>query len=407
MSPSIDRREFLKGVSAAAALGLVSRGMGSAPAPGPAMPQATAARLPRWRGFNLLEKFIASVENAPFREEDFAWIAEWGFNFVRLPLSYRCWSSPENWRQMREPVLKEIDDAVEMGRRYGVHVCLNFHRAPGYSVDRSLREPFNLWTDAEALEACAYHWRHFAARYRDVPNSALSFDLLNEPGEKDPATGELLDDATYARVVRALVEAIRAESPHRLVIADGLMWGNVPVPALAGLGIAQSGRGYNPMRVTHWKADWVRGSDAWPRPQWPLVITPDSIESDRRRYATMRRVFKDNPIVMARLRDEDLSMPWGRERFRLQLVAPWQDLERMGVGVHIGEFGAHNRTPHDVVLGWMGDLLPCLAEAGLGWALWNLRGSFGVLDSERSDVAYEDFHGHKLDRGMLELLRAS
>ncbi len=34
----------------------------------------------------------------------------------------------------------------------------------------------------------------------------------------------------------------------------------------------------------------------------------------------------------------------------------------------------------------------------------NFRGSFGILDSSRADVGYEDFHGHKLDRKMLELL---
>ena len=33
-------------------------------------------------------------------------------------------------------------------------------------------------------------------------------------------------------------------------------------------------------------------------------------------------------------------------------------------------------------------------------------GSFGPLDSGRKDVAYEDFRGHKLDRAMIELLRA-
>jgi endoglucanase len=37
--------------------------------------------------------------------------------------------------------------------------------------------------------------------------------------------------------------------------------------------------------------------------------------------------------------------------------------------------------------------------------MWNLRGSFGVMDSERQDVQYEDFKGHKLDRKMLELLK--
>ena len=86
-------------------------------------------------------------------------------------------------------------------------------------------------------------------------------------------------------------------------------------------------------------------------------------------------------------------------------IAPWQALERKGVGIHVGEWGAHNQTPHAVVLAWMRDQLALWKDAGWGWALWNLRGSFGVLDSERSDVAYENFRGHKLDRRMLDLLR--
>jgi aryl-phospho-beta-D-glucosidase BglC (GH1 family) len=44
-------------------------------------------------------------------------------------------------------------------------------------------------------------------------------------------------------------------------------------------------------------------------------------------------------------------------------------------------------------------------QAGWGWALWNFRGSFGILDSERADVQYVDFRGHKLDQAMLNLLQ--
>jgi endoglucanase len=63
-------------------------------------------------------------------------------------------------------------------------------------------------------------------------------------------------------------------------------------------------------------------------------------------------------------------------------------------------------TPHKVVLAWMGDCLDLWKEAGWGWALWNLRGGFSVLDSERADVDYETFRGHKLDREMLKLLQS-
>jgi endoglucanase len=353
----MDRRQFLQ---AAAAAGVAASASSAAAAE---LPEASAAKLPRWRGFNLLEKFTAP--GRPFVEDDFAWLAGWGFNFVRLPLSYRCWSNPDDWKRLREAPLKDIDRAVELGRRHGVHVNLNFHRAPGYCVNPPA-EPLNLWKDEKALEACAYQWGQFARRYKGVPNARLSFDLLNEPPD--------VPEATYVRVVRGLVEAIRKEDPDRLILADGLKWGTVPVHGLAGLKIAQSTRGYDPMQVSHYKASWVKGSDRWPEPTWPL-------KGPR-------------------------GETWDKARLRRQRIEPWKALERKGVGVHVGEWGAHHFTPHQVVLDWMRDSLELWKEAGWGWALWNFRGSFGVLDSGRRDVAYEDFKGHKLDRKMLELLRS-
>jgi len=41
----------------------------------------------------------------------------------------------------------------------------------------------------------------------------------------------------------------------------------------------------------------------------------------------------------------------------------------------------------------MEDNLSNWKKAGWGWALWNFRGSFGILDSERPDVTYENYNG--------------
>ncbi|NDK17156.1 MAG: glycoside hydrolase, partial [Armatimonadetes bacterium] len=86
------------------------------------------------------------------------------------------------------------------------------------------------------------------------------------------------------------------------------------------------------------------------------------------------------------------------------MIEPWKNAESQGIGAMVGEFGAFNKTPHDVVLRWMEDSLANWQKAGWGWAQWNFRGSFGILDSGRADVQYEDWEGHKLDRQMLELL---
>ena len=329
----------------------------------PAEPPS-AKHLPRWHGFNLQEKF-GYGPNVPFVETDFAWMAEWGFDFVRFPMSYKCWTEEGDWLKFREEPLKEIDQGLELGRKHKIHVCMNFHRAPGYCVGDP-KEPLDLWKDEEAQKVCAIHWGRFAKRYQGVPNTELSFDLVNEPA--------MLAQDTYVRVATRLVEAIRAEDPNRLIIADGTMWGRIPVPGLAALGIAQSTRGYDPHTLTHYKASWAPGSDKWAEPTWPLKLSEDKC--------------------------------WDKERLRKECIERWKQLEEKGVGVHVGEWGAYQYTPHKVVLAWMRDFLDLWKEAGWGWALWNFRGSFGFLDSNREDVTYEDFRGHKLDRAMLDLVRS-
>ena len=137
----MDRREFAQ---------LVGAGLASAAMAQEGADDVDYRKLPRWRGFNLLEKFWGEHQG-PFVETDFAWMAEWGFDFVRLPLSYRCWADVDDWLNLDEDVLKEIDEAVEFGRKYGIHVNINFHRAPGYCVNPP-KEPLDLWGDEEALD---------------------------------------------------------------------------------------------------------------------------------------------------------------------------------------------------------------------------------------------------------------
>ena len=68
--------------------------------------------------------------------------------------------------------------------------------------------------------------------------------------------------------------------------------------------------------------------------------------------------------------------------------------------------GAYWYTPHKVVLDWMSDVMDVLQGYNIGYALWNFRGQFGILDSMRKDCRYEEWHGHLLDRQMLEILKA-
>ena len=360
--PRLTRREMLAALSGAAVAVLNSCALIKPTTPVP------RNLLPRWRGANLLEKFSGgdTRRNRPFVERDFEWLAKWGMDFVRLPMDYRFWCEMPDTRKFKESALKDIDQAVAWGKQYKVHVDINFHRAPGYCVNPPA-EPLNLWTDPEAQEICELHWRMFAKRCKGIPSTIVSFNLWNEP--PGPG-GRGLTVENHKQVVTRMVRAIREEDPERLIIADGLNTANNPMPELVDLKIAQAMHTYQPFQLTHYKASWARGSDKWPEPTWPMK--------------------QGNAL-------------WDREYLRQRYI-PWLDLMRQGVGVHCGETGVYNKTPHKVAIAFQHDLFAMLKDYGVGWAMWNLRGSFGWVDSGRADVTYEDFDGHKLDREMLEML---
>lgn len=357
----MNRRDFLLSATASATLLCL---------PGFSLKAAAKRRRispKQWRGFNLLNYFNP-YDTEPFKEEEFKWVAEWGFNFLRLPLSYWAWSKPGEYYQMDLKVLKDIDRAVEWGRKYGIHICINFHRAPGYCVNPP-KEPQNLFLDEEALDGCVHQWTVFAKRYRKVSSRFLSFNLINEVAG--------VDAPDYERVVRKMVEAIRKISPKRLVLIDGLDFGSHPLLDIPDLKeVVQCGRGYQPMLISHYAATWVYGNEPMSIPRekltWPL---------------------------------EAHGKTYDHEYLRKGLSETWKPLLEQGDNVFIGEFGAHNQTPHQVALAWLRDNLSIFRQLGYGWALWNLKGSFGVLDSYRDDVEYETFNGHRLDRKMLQLLQ--
>ncbi len=331
------------------------------PKPTP-LPDASWRKLPRWRGFNLLNHYSSTWSNRPFEEREFRLIHDWGFNYARLPLDYRTWTVEGDWNRIDETFWRDIDRALEFGRQCGIHICVNFHRAPGYCINPPV-EPQSLWTSEEAQAICARHWAFVAKRYRGIHNRELSFDLFNEP--------KGLDNATYYRVAKILCEAIHREDPDRLIICDGNEAGTIPVPELIPLQVAQSTRGYQPFELTHYKAPWVKdiGSMGFPVPTWPM---PDGYDQARH---------------------------WR------ECVEPWKALEARGVGVMVGEWGVYNQTPHDVMLRFAESVLGNWKKAGWGWALWNLSGDYGPLDSKRSDVVYENVDDCFTDLSYLELLR--
>jgi len=380
----LSRRQFVKST------GLVTGGLAMGVFTNPLNAQHTTnAVLPRWKGFNILDFFRPDPKNpmAVSKEIYFKWMSDWGFDFIRVPMSYPYFlkfdrDNPipvDRMQKFHRKQVRDVDQILEWADKYNLHVSLNMHRAPGFCVNAGFVEPYNLWKSEQALDDFCQHWGFWAHRYRKISPERISFDLLNEPcvredmndqhSKRTPVPGD-----TYRNLIVRAMDAIQAENPKALIIADGNNIGADVIPEITDLDIAQSCRGYSPQIISHYKASWVyKDFENLPQPSWP--ITYEDMYYDR--------------------------------NYLEDFYAPWVALAQQGIGVHCGECGCFRETPHDVFLAWFGDVLDIFKKNDIGFSLWEFKGSFGIMDSGRADVTYEDWYGHKLDRKLLRLLQDS
>lgn len=377
----MQRRSFIKNT------GILAAGVGLPGASAFALNVAAKNKLPEWRGFNLTDFNTPNPQLARRKttEEHLKWMSDWGFDFVRLPVAYPYYLqfdrakkiTPEEVYKIDETSVNKIEELVQMAHKYNLHVSFNLHRAPGYCINAGFNEPYNLWKDQEAQNAFYYHWNFWGRRFKNISNKKISFDLLNEPSMREDmndqhSKSKAIPGFLYREVARSAAESIRRENRDHLVIADGNNVGNEPISELADLNIAQSCRGYFPHAISHYKAPWAnKDPDNLPMPKYPGQVGNQYLNRE-----LLEKYYK-----------------------------PWIDLKNKGVGVHCGECGCWNKTPHDVFLAWFGDVVNILSSNKIGFALWEFIGDFGILNSGRADVAYEDWNGYKLDRKLLNLIQ--
>lgn len=218
-----------------------------------------------------------------------------------------------------------------------------------------------------------YQFTELAKRYKNYDNDKLTFNFINEPNNR-------IAPADYTNVFTMVQEAVKAITPNRIFTVDGYGWGRIPpidMMEVETKDVIYSCRGYEPMGLTHYYVGNPFYGEIMPT--WPGAVRCTRIEP--REYITY-----DYKKL--------------RENYEM-----WKSVcDIYGQKFFCGELGCNCNTPHNITLSWLEDLLSIFKELNIGWAMWNLCGKFGVMDSERADVQYEDYFGHKLDRKMLDVM---
>lgn len=192
------------------------------------LPEASCQVLPSdWHGV-VMDDMQAIYQNNHWDNNIYEYeiqaVKEAGFNYIGLELDFNwlqdCYlfsgreyisalAQGEKQGKLNLDRLEQLDQVLAYCMKYDIHLNL---RATGVGN----------WNEAEVQDRCsqgqweyglgesfAAMWQAIARRYADIPNEYLSFTLFT-------GTGTKLDDDSLLPVI----DAIRAESPDRCILAD-------------------------------------------------------------------------------------------------------------------------------------------------------------------------------------------
>lgn len=177
-------------------------------------------------------------------ERDFAQIASWGLDHVRLPVDYNVLEMPNGYHY--------IDFAVDMCRKYGLNIIIDIHKTRGFSFYAG--EQQNGFFDDTALQEYFYDmWEALAERYGGDPEH-IAFELLNEV-TNESYIGE------WNRIANECIRRIRKHAPEAPVLV-GSYWNN-SVSTVKALDpplddkVVYNFHCYEPLSFTHQGAPWT------------------------------------------------------------------------------------------------------------------------------------------------------
>ena len=290
--------------------------------------------------------------------EDIALIKAMGFDHVRLSVDPQPMMASHRPEEIPAEYLGYLDAAVKMILDRGLAVVIDLHPESEFKT--------RLAKDDGFVQEFSDFWRVLARHYSTWDAERVFFEILNEP--------EMSDRYRWYGVQAKLAAAIREGAPRHTMIAAGARWSDdddlVFIEPLRDPNVIYNFHFYEPHIFTHqgatWSSyfwHWVKGLHYPSSPESAAKVAasvPDAVD----RLAVIR--YGEDHWDAARI-DAEISQvsEWARQR---------------GVPVVCNEFGVYREyaDPPDREA-WIHDVRSALERQGVGWAMWDYSGSFGVV----------------------------
>jgi hypothetical protein len=163
--------------------------------------------------------FFDAYDQSYVADADISFLAQQGFNVVRIPFNYRHFEDDLKPGQWLESGFQQLDRVIGLCRKYGVWAVLDLHAAPGAQArDQNAGSAYGeayLWNHREFLDRTVALWAEIARRYAGDA-AVAGYNLLCEPVT---ANVPLLNEFYLA-----IIRAIRKVDANHLIMLDPNLW---------------------------------------------------------------------------------------------------------------------------------------------------------------------------------------
>jgi aryl-phospho-beta-D-glucosidase BglC (GH1 family) len=297
-------------------------------------------------------------------EADLKLIHEMGFDSVRLGVEPSLILRHGQLNPAKPEAVAHLDRSLD--RALANHLAVMLCVFPNDDYKR------NLATE-RGVDDFVLLWRVLAAHFSKTDPDKVFFELMNEPEVQDPYR--------WMGVQARVVEAIRGVDTDHTIIATAANYSSLPdllqLEPLRDANVIYNFHFYEPYQFTHQGASW--GSSEWVFfKDIPYPATPDTLAAQ----------MKNVPSDPARYNLFLYGIGgWGRQSIsaRIAFAAAWARERK--VPLICNEFGAYRDTADPASRArWIGDVRSALEENHIGWAMWDYRGNFGVVEHSSTQI---------------------
>ena len=300
-----------------------------------------------------------------FTREDVKFLAECGYDHLRIPID-----EEQMFDELLNPeqeAFSLLHNAIGWCKEFNLKVVVDLHILRSHHFNAESKP---LFTEQAAQEQFYDCWRKISAELKKYPRSLVAYELMNEPVADDPEQ--------WNTIVNNCLKVVRELEPKRTIIIGSNRWQaydqvkNLRVPE-QDKNIIISFHFYNPFPLTHYRASWTEQKENPLKVYYPgYIVKKEDVEQLtpelQKRWGWLARSYNDiNSLEKQILQALDAATAMGRK-------------------LYLGEFGCLHGAGKENLINWFRDVVSLCEKYNIGYASWDYKGGFGIIDKGQIQV---------------------